>query len=79
VLGHPVYWFAYPFGDFDAAAVTAVRRAGYLLAATTRSGTVESTAAPLEMPRIHVGRAATVAGVLGFAAGAAAPARATGE
>ena len=76
-LGHPVYWFAYPFGELDAATVAAVRQAGYLLAATTRSGTVESTAAPLEMPRIHVGRAATVAGVLGFVAGASAPAGAT--
>src|SRR5947209_11659101 len=79
VLGHPVYWFAYPFGELDAATVAAVERAGYLLAATTRSGTVESTTAPLEMPRIHVGRAATVAGVLGMVGGAAAPARAAGE
>jgi peptidoglycan/xylan/chitin deacetylase (PgdA/CDA1 family) len=79
VLGHPVYWFAYPFGELDPATVDAVRRAGFLLAATTRSGTRESTLAPLEMPRIHVGRAATVAAVLAYASHARTAAAAGGE
>lgn len=64
ILGHPVYFFAYPFGAYDAAAVSAVRAAGFTLAYTTAGGTTESTAAPLTMPRIHVGRAQTPAGLV---------------
>jgi peptidoglycan/xylan/chitin deacetylase (PgdA/CDA1 family) len=79
VLGHPVYWFAYPFGELDASVVDAVRRAGFLLAATTRAGARESTLAPLEMPRIHVGRATTVAAVLAYASGAGSAAPTGGE
>src|ERR1700730_6887218 len=55
-LGHFVYAFAYPFGAHNAAAVSAVHSAGYTLAYTTLSGVTESTAAPLAMPRLHVGR-----------------------
>ncbi len=64
VLGHFVYFFAYPYGAFDPAVVAAVRRAGFVLAVTTMGGTVESSAAPLTMPRIHVGRSQTPAGVI---------------
>jgi peptidoglycan/xylan/chitin deacetylase (PgdA/CDA1 family) len=64
VLGHPVQWFAYPFGEFSQAVVDEVRRAGFVLAMTTQGGTVESSLAPLTMPRIHVGRAQTAAGLL---------------
>ncbi|GAC1318204.1 MAG: hypothetical protein NVSMB25_07320 [Thermoleophilaceae bacterium] len=56
VLGHPIYWFAYPFGAFDGRVVAAVRRAGYLLAVTTRAGSRERSDAPLTLPRLHVGR-----------------------
>jgi len=69
ILGHPVYWFAYPYGAFDARVLKAVRRAGFLLAVTTRGGTAASTTAPLEIPRIHVGRAATAQTVLGLLRG----------
>jgi peptidoglycan/xylan/chitin deacetylase (PgdA/CDA1 family) len=69
ILGHPVYWFAYPYGAFDARVVDSVRRAGFLLAVTTRGGTSASTGAPLAIPRIHVGRSATARGVLGLAGG----------
>ena len=69
ILGHPVYWFAYPYGAFDARVVTAVRRAGFLFAVTTRGGTTASTAAPLEIPRIHVGRSATAQSVLALLGG----------
>jgi len=79
VLGHPVYWFAYPFGQVSPTVAEAVRRAGFLLAATTRSGSTQSTLAPLEMPRIHVGRAATVATVLAFAGGGSAGHASAGE
>jgi peptidoglycan/xylan/chitin deacetylase (PgdA/CDA1 family) len=64
VLGHPVYFFAYPFGAFDATVLGAVRAAGLTMAYTTAGGTTESTAAPLTMPRIHVGRSETPSGLL---------------
>jgi peptidoglycan/xylan/chitin deacetylase (PgdA/CDA1 family) len=64
ILGHFVYFFAYPYGAFNGAAVAAVHQAGFLLAVTTVGGTHESSLAPLTMPRIHVGRDATPASVL---------------
>jgi peptidoglycan/xylan/chitin deacetylase (PgdA/CDA1 family) len=67
ILGHPVYWFAYPYGAFDARVEREARRAGYLLAVTTKGGTSASTGAPLAIPRIHVGRSATAAAVVALA------------
>jgi peptidoglycan/xylan/chitin deacetylase (PgdA/CDA1 family) len=64
LLGHFVDFFAYPYGSYDPAVVAAVRRAGFVLAATTNGGTSESSLAPLTLPRIHVGRSATAASVL---------------
>ncbi|GAC1439501.1 MAG: hypothetical protein NVSMB51_17490 [Solirubrobacteraceae bacterium] len=64
ILGHFVYFFAYPYGAFNPAVAKQVRKAGFLLAVTTKGGTSESSTAPLTMPRIHVGRAATAASVL---------------
>jgi peptidoglycan/xylan/chitin deacetylase (PgdA/CDA1 family) len=69
VLGHTVDFFAYPYGAFNPAVVSAVRRAGFVLAVTTAGGTRESSQAPLTMPRIHVGRAMTPAGLLASVAG----------
>lgn len=77
VVGHPVYWFAYPYGAFDQHVVAAVRSAGYLLATTTQGGSTESTAAPLTIPRIHVGRAATPQSVLQLVRGGGAAASGT--
>ncbi|MEA2391892.1 MAG: hypothetical protein QOK31_2001 [Solirubrobacteraceae bacterium] len=65
VLGHPVPWFAYPFGAYDAAVVRAVRGAGFVLAVTTRGGTLQSGDRALTLPRVHVGRSTTVAVILG--------------
>jgi peptidoglycan/xylan/chitin deacetylase (PgdA/CDA1 family) len=70
VLGHPVYFFAYPFGDFNAAVLQAVHAAGFTMAYTTAGGITESTSAPLTMPRIHVGRAETPSGLLSLLGGA---------
>lgn len=53
-LDHPVYWFAYPYGSFDAAAVSALDAAGYMLAYTTVTGVWQSTAQRLELPRVLV-------------------------
>lgn len=71
IVGHPVQWFAYPFGSHDAAVVAELRRAGFVLAVTTEGGTSESSQASLELPRIHVGRSAGVATVLACSSGAA--------
>jgi peptidoglycan/xylan/chitin deacetylase (PgdA/CDA1 family) len=70
VLGHPVYFFAYPFGAFNDNVVSAVKAAGFTMAYTTAGGTTESTASPLTMPRIHVGRAETPGGLLSMLGGA---------
>jgi peptidoglycan/xylan/chitin deacetylase (PgdA/CDA1 family) len=71
VVGHPVQWFAYPFGSFDAAVVAELHKAGFVLAVTTAGGTSESSLAALTMPRIHVGREAGVDTVLACSGGAA--------
>jgi peptidoglycan/xylan/chitin deacetylase (PgdA/CDA1 family) len=68
VLGHPVQWFAYPFGSFDANVIAEVHAAGFVLAVTTQGGTRESSLDPLTMPRIHVGRSTTAATILSCAA-----------
>jgi len=69
VLGHPVYFFAYPFGAYDDQVVQAVKSAGFTLAYTPDAGTTESTADPLTMPGIHVGRAETPAGLVALLGG----------
>jgi peptidoglycan/xylan/chitin deacetylase (PgdA/CDA1 family) len=59
VLGHSVYYFAYPFGTYNSSVLRGVHAAGFTMAFTTASGITESTSSPLTMPRIHVGRALT--------------------
>lgn len=70
VLGHPVYFFAYPFGAFNDQVVQAVHDAGFTMAYTTAGGTTESTGSPLTMPRIHVGRSEDPSGLLSVLGGA---------
>jgi peptidoglycan/xylan/chitin deacetylase (PgdA/CDA1 family) len=70
VLGHFVYFFAYPYGAQTPAVVEEVRRAGFVLAVTTKGGTHESSQAPLTMPRIHVGRNSSAASILACMAAA---------
>ncbi len=70
ILGHPVYYFAYPFGAYDDAVLAALRAAGLTLAYTTAGGSTESTSAPLTMPRIHVGRDETPSGLVSLLGGA---------
>jgi peptidoglycan/xylan/chitin deacetylase (PgdA/CDA1 family) len=64
ILGHPTYWFAYPYGEFDDQVVAAVRAAGFTMAYTTEGGTTQSTQAPLTMPRLHVSRDTTPSGLI---------------
>lgn len=70
VLGHPVYFFAYPFGAFNDTVVNAVRAAGFTLAYSTAGGVTESTSSPLTIPRVHVGRAETPSGLVSLLGGA---------
>jgi peptidoglycan/xylan/chitin deacetylase (PgdA/CDA1 family) len=67
ILGHPVYFFAYPFGRYDANVVAAVERAGYSVAFTTEHGSWLSSTARLMEPRIHVRRTATPERVIALA------------
>lgn len=60
-LGHPVYWFVYPAGSYDAAAEQAAKDAGYLLAYTTDAGSTISSASPMAEPRVRVHGADSVA------------------
>ncbi len=53
-LGHPVYWFSYPFGSVNPAATAAVAAAKYLLAYTTQPGTWLSTGQHLVLPRVLI-------------------------
>ena len=62
-LGHPVQWFAYPAGRFDAHAVALVRQAGYVLAVTTQSGSSQDAKRPLELHRYEVLDATGVRGL----------------
>jgi peptidoglycan/xylan/chitin deacetylase (PgdA/CDA1 family) len=64
ILGHPVYYFAYPFGAYNSTVESEVRAAGFTMAYTTAGGTTESTATPLTWPRIHVGRDETASGLV---------------
>ena len=69
VLGHPVYYFAYPFGAYDDAVLAAVHAAGFTLAYTTAGGITEDTTAPITMPRLHVGRDETPGGLVSLLGG----------
>lgn len=53
-LGHPVQWFAYPAGAEDASAARLVQQAGYVLAVTTRPGSIQNAASPLALHRYEI-------------------------
>jgi peptidoglycan/xylan/chitin deacetylase (PgdA/CDA1 family) len=64
-LKHPVQWFSYPAGRFDARTEMLVRQAGYVLAVTTQSGSNQDAQAPLALRRYEV---QDTTGVRGLAA-----------
>jgi peptidoglycan/xylan/chitin deacetylase (PgdA/CDA1 family) len=53
-LHGPVQWFAYPGGAFDARTEALVRRAGYVLAATTKLGAQQDAQRPFELHRFEI-------------------------
>jgi peptidoglycan/xylan/chitin deacetylase (PgdA/CDA1 family) len=53
-LGHPVQWFAYPFGAENAGVVALVAKAGYVMALTTQGGVAQSADAPYLLHREEV-------------------------
>jgi peptidoglycan/xylan/chitin deacetylase (PgdA/CDA1 family) len=53
-LHRAVRLFAYPYGAYSPAVVSAVARAGYQGAFTTQEGWVASSAHPLLEPRVYV-------------------------
>jgi peptidoglycan/xylan/chitin deacetylase (PgdA/CDA1 family) len=53
-LRHPVQWFAYPAGAFDGRTAALVRRAGYVLAVTTKPGSLQDAQQPLELHRYEI-------------------------
>jgi peptidoglycan/xylan/chitin deacetylase (PgdA/CDA1 family) len=52
-LGHPVNFFAYPFGDLNTDVVQAVKDAGYLMAVTTERGWADGKADAWHVHRIY--------------------------
>lgn len=68
-LGHPVQWFAYPYGKFDPRVVDLARKAGYVLAVTTQSGNAQSGSAPLELHRYEVQDTTGVSGLAAILGG----------
>ncbi len=53
-LGHPVNFFAYPYGSSNSTSWDLVKQAGYLGAVGTWGGTIESEGNIFDMPRIRV-------------------------
>jgi len=64
-LGHAVPWLAYPFGAYDERVQRLARRAGYVLAVTTRGGSLQSAQEPLALRRLRI---VNTTGVRGLAA-----------
>lgn len=62
-LHHPVQWFAYPAGKFDAHSEELVRQAGYVLAVTTQPGSAQDARQPFALHRYEVLDTTHVAGL----------------
>lgn len=62
-LHHPVQWFAYPAGKFDAHSEQLVRQAGYVLAVTTQPGSLQDARQPFALHRYEVLDTTGVAGL----------------
>jgi peptidoglycan/xylan/chitin deacetylase (PgdA/CDA1 family) len=54
MMGRPVTGFAYPYGRINEGAIEAVRKAGFRIACTTRTGWVGSEPDPLQIRRVAI-------------------------
>jgi peptidoglycan/xylan/chitin deacetylase (PgdA/CDA1 family) len=54
LIGAPVSGFAYPYGDFDARVIEAVRGAGFAFSCSVRRGPAVVTSDIFALPRIHI-------------------------
>jgi len=53
-LGHPVYDFAYPSGDYNSTTLEILQRAGFQTAVTTQNRWSQATDPSLQLPRVRV-------------------------
>jgi peptidoglycan/xylan/chitin deacetylase (PgdA/CDA1 family) len=68
-LGHPVQWFAYPYGSEDSRIVALTQEAGYVLAVTTQGGTTQYADQPLLLHRDEVIDTTSLGGLAGLVGG----------
>ena len=54
VLHHPIHLFSYPYGDFDAEVIAAVRKAGFFAAVTVQAGLVRAGTNRFLLPRCEI-------------------------
>ena len=54
MLGHPILFFCYPSGEYDALTIKVVEDAGFLAATTTMAGAWQNAALPYEWSRVRV-------------------------
>jgi peptidoglycan/xylan/chitin deacetylase (PgdA/CDA1 family) len=52
-LGHSVYTFAYPYGDYNATTISIVQQAGFTTAVTTAAGTLQSAVDRYTLDRVR--------------------------
>ncbi|MCA1554792.1 MAG: polysaccharide deacetylase family protein, partial [Chloroflexi bacterium] len=64
-LGHPIQFFCYPSGQYDALTIQVLQEFGYLSATTTNGGARENTEFAYEWPRVRVHGDDRVADVVG--------------
>ena len=62
LMGEPVRFLCYPYGDYDPTTVDLAREAGYEAAVTCRRGRAVPEDPPLELPRIAVSYGTGLAG-----------------
>lgn len=62
-LGHPMQWFCYPAGRYDARVEALAREAGYLLATTTEPGSDHDRTRPLALSRVRISNSTGVGGL----------------
>lgn len=54
IVGHPILYFCYPSGGYHSQTLSLLKKDGYLLAVTERSGYASPQDNPLELPRLRI-------------------------